>query len=128
MSPASDLPVTTRRLLRLSGPAAVPVYEGVVSGAAHRVPFAELVEGMRAANDEVDALLGRAIDADPPGVRPPFAAPYVVKLADVDGALASCDVIGGTAPTRVAAALRAVRAMRSNSQGPPSSRCRWKAG
>ena len=47
-------------------PPAVPVYEGVVSGAAHRVPFAELVEGMRAANAEVDALLGRAIASEPP--------------------------------------------------------------
>ena len=47
-------------------PPAVPVYEGVVSGAAHRVPFAELLDGMRAANEEVDALLGRAIDAEPP--------------------------------------------------------------
>ena len=47
-------------------PPAVPVYEGVVSGAAHRVPFAELLEGMRAANAEVDALLGRAIESEPP--------------------------------------------------------------
>ena len=29
--------------------------------------------------------------------------------ASVDGALASCDVIGGTAPTRVADALAAAR-------------------
>jgi hypothetical protein len=29
--------------------------------------------------------------------------------ASVDGALASCDVVGGTAPTRVAAALQAAR-------------------
>jgi hypothetical protein len=47
-------------------PPAVPVYEGVVSGAAHRAPFAELLEGMRAANEEVDALLGRAIEMEPP--------------------------------------------------------------
>ena len=46
-------------------PPAVPVYEGVVSGAAHRVPFAELLEGMRAANAEVDALLTRAVEAEP---------------------------------------------------------------
>jgi len=55
-----------RCLLEGRRPPAVPVYEGVVSGAAHRVPFAELVEGMRVANAEVDALLGRAVDADPP--------------------------------------------------------------
>ena len=47
-------------------PPAVPVYDGIVSAAAHRVPFAELVDGLRAANAEVDALLGRAIDAEPP--------------------------------------------------------------
>ena len=55
-----------RCLIEGRRPPAVPVYEGVVSGAAHRVPFAELLEGMRAANAEVDALLGRAVDADPP--------------------------------------------------------------
>jgi hypothetical protein len=55
-----------RCLIEGRRPPAVPVYEGIVSGAAHRVPFAELLEGMRAANAEVDALLGRAVDADPP--------------------------------------------------------------
>ena len=55
-----------RCLIEGRRPPAVPVYEGIVSGAAHRVPFAELLEGLRAANAEVDALLGRAIDAEPP--------------------------------------------------------------
>ena len=55
-----------RCLIEGRQPPAVPVYEGIVSGAAHRVPFAELVEGMRAANAEVDALLGRAIESEPP--------------------------------------------------------------
>ncbi len=55
-----------RCLLEGRRPPAVPVYEGVVSGAAHRVPFAELLEGMRAANAEVDALLGRALEHEPP--------------------------------------------------------------
>lgn len=55
-----------RCLIEGRRPPAVPVYEGIVSGAAHRVPFAELVDGLRAANAEVDALLGRAIDAAPP--------------------------------------------------------------
>jgi hypothetical protein len=55
-----------RCLIEGRRPPSVPVYEGVVSGAAHRVPFAELLDGMRAANEEVDALLGRAIDAEPP--------------------------------------------------------------
>ena len=55
-----------RCLIEGRRPPAVPVYEGVVSGAAHRVPFAELLEGMRAANAEVDALLTRAVEAEPP--------------------------------------------------------------
>jgi hypothetical protein len=55
-----------RCLIEGRRPPAVPVYEGIVSGAAHRVPFAELLDGMRAANAEVDALLGRAVEAEPP--------------------------------------------------------------
>jgi hypothetical protein len=55
-----------RCLLEGRRPPAVPVYEGIVSGAAHRVPFAELLDSMRAANAEVDALLGRAVEAEPP--------------------------------------------------------------
>ena len=55
-----------RCLIEGRRPPAVPVYEGVVSGAAHRVPFAELLEGMRAANAEVDALMTRAVEAEPP--------------------------------------------------------------
>jgi hypothetical protein len=56
-----------RCLLEGRRPPAVPVYEGIVSGAAHRVPFDELLDGMRAANAEVDMLLGRAVEAEPPG-------------------------------------------------------------
>ena len=55
-----------RSLIEGRRPPAVPVYEGIVSGAAQRVPFAELVDGMRAANAEVDALLTRAVEAEPP--------------------------------------------------------------
>ena len=40
--------------------------------------------------------------ADEPG-----SATTLRAAASIDGALASCDVIGGTAPTRVAAALAA---------------------
>ena len=42
--------------------------------------------------------------ADEPGIADELRA-----AASIDGALASCDVIGGTAPTRVAAALAAAR-------------------
>jgi len=55
-----------RCLLEGRRPPAVPVYEAITSGAAHRVPWAELLDGMRAANAEVDALLTRAVEAEPP--------------------------------------------------------------
>ncbi len=55
-----------RCLIEGRRPPAVPVYEGIVSAAAHRVPWAELLEGLRAANAEVDALLTRAVEAEPP--------------------------------------------------------------
>ena len=40
----------------------------------------------------------------------PATAPALRAAADLDGALASCDVVGGTAPERVRAALAAARA------------------
>jgi argininosuccinate lyase len=40
----------------------------------------------------------------------PATAPALRAAADLDGALASCDVVGGTAPARVRAALAAARA------------------
>jgi hypothetical protein len=43
----------------------------------------------------------------------------VRAAAAVDGALASCDVIGGTAPTRVAAALATVRARLDEGEAQP---------
>ena len=39
----------------------------------------------------------------------PATAPALRAAADLDGALASCDVVGGTAPARVRAALAAAR-------------------
>ncbi len=41
-------------------PPGPPVYEALLSGAAHRVPWAELTEGLREANAALDASLGRA--------------------------------------------------------------------
>ena len=49
---------------------------------------------------------GAAALADDPGIGDALRA-----AASVEGALATCDVIGGTAPTRVAAALAAARAL-----------------
>ena len=65
--------------------------------------------------DEVpDSMIGLALGASgDPGAQD-LAADETIGdslrgAASVDGALASCDVIGGTAPTRVAEALAAAR-------------------
>jgi hypothetical protein len=54
-----------RHLLAGRRPPRPPVYEGLLSGAAHRVPWPELVEGLREASAELDAVLLEA------GRRPP---------------------------------------------------------
>jgi argininosuccinate lyase len=61
-----------------------------------------------------DSMIGLALGASgDPGAQSLAADPGIGETlraaASVDGALASCDVIGGTAPTRVADALTAVR-------------------
>ena len=62
-----------------------------------------------------DAMIGLALGAagDPTAAtlaEDPDIGDALRSAASIDGALASCDVIGGTAPTRVAAALAAARA------------------
>ncbi len=62
-----------------------------------------------------DSMIGLALGASgDPGAQALAADETIGEVvrgaASVDGALASCDVIGGTAPTRVAEALRAARA------------------
>jgi argininosuccinate lyase len=65
--------------------------------------------------DEVpDSMIGLALGASGDGGAQELAADETIGetlrgAASVDGALASCDVIGGTAPTRVAEALAAAR-------------------
>jgi argininosuccinate lyase len=61
-----------------------------------------------------DSMIGLALGASgDPGAQALAADETIGEVmrgaASVDGALASCDVIGGTAPTRVAEALRAAR-------------------
>ncbi|MGZ9160258.1 MAG: argininosuccinate lyase [Candidatus Limnocylindrales bacterium] len=61
-----------------------------------------------------DAMIGLALGASGDASAQALAADPTIGdtlrgAASVDGALASCDVIGGTAPTRVADALRAAR-------------------
>src|SRR5688572_12444819 len=54
-----------RHLLEGRRPPAPPVYEALVSGAAHRVPWEELKAELAAANAELDRLLGRAVRHQP---------------------------------------------------------------
>src|SRR3954452_15854981 len=65
-----------------------------------QVPDAMIGLALGAAGD--DSVAGVAAD--------PELGDALRGAASIDGALASCDVIGGTAPARVAAALRAARA------------------
>jgi DinB superfamily len=63
-----------RHLLAGRRPPGPPVYEGLLSGAAHRVPWPELVEGLWEASAELDAVLLEATE------RPPAAAVTAVAI------------------------------------------------
>jgi argininosuccinate lyase len=93
------------------------VRRGIPFRAAHHIvgSLVAQAEGAGIGLDEIpDAMLGLALGAsgdpaaaglaDDPGIADELRA-----AASLDGALASCDVIGGTAPTRVAAALETAR-------------------
>ena len=86
--------------------------------AAHHIVGAIVAqaEGAGIGLDEVpDAMLRLALEASDDPTAQAIADDEAIgealrAAASIDGALASCDVIGGTAPTRVAAALEAARA------------------
>jgi hypothetical protein len=59
-------------------PPGPPVYEALLSGAAHRVPWAELVEGLREASAALDATLGEPAE---PGTAPAVTAPAILVVA-----------------------------------------------
>jgi argininosuccinate lyase len=94
------------------------VRRGIPFRAAHHLvgSLVAQAEGAGIGLDEIpDAMIGLALGASDD----PTAAAHATDegigdelraAASLDGALASCDVIGGTAPTRVAAALEAARA------------------
>ncbi len=94
------------------------VRRGVAFRAAHHI-VGSLVAQAEAAGvglDEVpDGMLGLAIgaSADPRAaelIADPGLGDDLRAAASLDGALASCDVIGGTAPGRVTVAIAAARA------------------
>jgi len=94
------------------------VRRGVAFREAHRI-VGSLVAKADAAGlalDSVpDSMIGEALGSSSDPVGRGLAADATVgealrNAASVDGALASCDVVGGTAPARVAAALEAAKA------------------
>ncbi len=93
------------------------VRRGIPFRAAHHIvgSLVAQAEGAGIGLDEIpDAMIGLALGASgdetagglatDPGIGDDLRA-----AASIDGALAACDVVGGTAPTRVAAALEAAR-------------------
>jgi argininosuccinate lyase len=93
------------------------VRRGMPFRAAHHV-VGSLVAQVEAAGLELDAVddgmvgmaLGASGDADAQALAADPAIGEAIRgAATIDGALAGCDVIGGTAPTRVAAALQVAR-------------------
>jgi argininosuccinate lyase len=93
------------------------VRRGIPFRVAHHV-VGSLVAQAEEAGLRLDAVpdhmiglaLGAAGDATAQALASDETIGEVVRgAASVDGALASCDVIGGTAPTRVAEALAAAR-------------------
>ena len=94
------------------------VRRGIPFRVAHHV-VGTLVAAAETAGIELDAIDDAAIaaaltgsgDADAAALAAdPAIGDTLRAAASIDGALASCDVIGGTAPDRVQAALAAARA------------------
>jgi hypothetical protein len=76
-----------RHLLAGRRPPAPPVYEGLISGAAHRVPWDELRAELAEANADFGALLSRAALQEPkPGVT--VRTILVINRTLADGAVA----------------------------------------
>jgi argininosuccinate lyase len=94
------------------------VRRGIPFRVAHHVVGSIVAQAEEAGlplEDVPDAMIGMALGAAGDAASAALAEDEAIGdalrgAASIDGALASCDVIGGTAPTRVAAALRAARA------------------
>jgi argininosuccinate lyase len=94
------------------------VRRGIPFRTAHHIvgSLVAQAEGAGVGLDDIpDAMVGLALGASGDPAAADLAAEPEIgdelrAAASLDGALASCDVVGGTAPTRVAAALEAARA------------------
>jgi argininosuccinate lyase len=93
------------------------VRRGIPFRVAHHVVGSLVAQAEEAGlrlEDVPDSMIGLALGASGDAGAQALAADEVIGetlrgAATVDGALASCDVIGGTAPTRVAEALKTAR-------------------
>ncbi|HYH94181.1 MAG TPA: argininosuccinate lyase [Candidatus Saccharimonadales bacterium] len=93
------------------------VRRGLPFRVAHHVVgslVAQAEEAGLGLGDVPDSMIGMALGASGDATAAELAADETIGevvrgAAEIDGALMTCDVIGGTAPTRVAAALRAAR-------------------
>jgi argininosuccinate lyase len=94
------------------------VRRGVAFRAAHHIVGALVAEAERGSvaldalhDAEISAALAASDDTVAASLAADVTAPaYLRTAAGLEGAMAGCDVIGGTAPDRVAAALDAARA------------------
>jgi argininosuccinate lyase len=94
------------------------VRRGIPFRAAHHIVGSVVAQAEGAGirlDDVPDAMFRLALEASDDPIATALADEAGIgdalrAAASIDGALASCDVIGGTAPTRVAAALAAARA------------------
>ncbi len=72
-----------RHLLAGHRPPGPPIYEGLLSGAAHRVPWVELLAGLREASAALDAALEEAI-RQPRADGPAATAPAILTAGAPD--------------------------------------------
>jgi hypothetical protein len=74
-----------RHLVAGHRPPGPPIYEGLLSGAAHRVPWSELIEGLQEASAALDAVLEDAVRRPPPDDRA-ASAPTILTTDPGSGA------------------------------------------
>jgi argininosuccinate lyase len=94
------------------------VRRGIPFRAAHHIVGSLVAQAQGAGiglDETPDAMIGLALAAGGDETAAALATDPAIgealrSAASLDGALAACDVVGGTAPTRVAAALEAARA------------------
>jgi hypothetical protein len=72
-----------RHLVAGHRPPGPPIYEGLLSGAAHRVPWSELVEGLQEAGAALDAVLEEAVRRPPPD-DPAVSVPTILTAGASD--------------------------------------------